>query len=104
MKITIFRKILFLLSTTGLLGILTLSPVKAQTVCQVTDPTGTPLNVRDQPNGQVINTLKNGRQVDIIEISYDSQNRAWARIGGSYKGKYRVWGYVIREFISCYQQ
>ncbi|WP_375492541.1 SH3 domain-containing protein [uncultured Nostoc sp.] len=104
MKITIFRKILFLLSTTGLLGILTLSPVKAQTDCQVTDPTGTPLNVRNQPNDRVINTLKNGRQVDILEISYDSQNRAWAKVGGYYNGKYRVWGWVIREFISCYQQ
>ncbi|MEH2195445.1 MAG: SH3 domain-containing protein [Nostoc sp.] len=104
MKISLFRKIFFLLFTTGLLGIVTLSPVKAETGCQVTDPTGTPLNVRDQPNGQVINTLKNGRQVDILEIAHDSQNRAWARIGGYYNGKYRVWGWVIREFISCYQQ
>ena len=28
--------------------------------CKVTDPTGTPLNVRDGPNGKVIGTLANG--------------------------------------------
>jgi hypothetical protein len=40
-------------------------PVKAERVCQVTDPTGTPLNVRDRPNGQVVNALRNGREVYI---------------------------------------
>ncbi|MDF5706630.1 MAG: hypothetical protein PUP90_02840 [Nostoc sp. S4] len=75
MKISLFQKVLFLLSTTGLLGILTLLPVKAEIVCQVTDPTGTRLNLRDHPNGRVINALKNSRQVDILEIAYDSQNR-----------------------------
>jgi hypothetical protein len=79
-------------------------PAKAENVCQVTDPTGTPLNVRDQPNGKVINTLKNGRDVYIEEISYDTQGRPWAKISGYYNGKYRVWGWVLREFVSCYSR
>lgn len=78
--------------------------VKAEEVCQVTDPTGTPLNVRDAPNGRIINALKNGREVYIQEIDYDQQGRPWALVGGYYQGKYRVWGWVIREFISCYER
>ncbi|MFQ4143817.1 SH3 domain-containing protein [Chlorogloeopsis sp. ULAP02] len=104
MKNFLLQKTLLLLSATGLLGFLTLSSVKAEIICKVTDPTGTPLNVRDKPNGHIINVLKNGRQVDILKIAYDSQNRPWAKVGGYYNGKYRVWGWVIREFISCYQQ
>lgn len=79
-------------------------PTKAETVCQVTDPTGTPLNVRSQPNGKVINALKNGRNVYIEQIAYDSQSRPWAKVSGYHNGKYRVWGWVLREFISCYQR
>lgn len=85
------------------LGLPTL-PAKAETVCQVTDPTGTPLNVRNQPNGKIINTLKNGRNVYIEETTYDSQGRPWAKISGYYNGKYRLWGWVLREFISCYNR
>lgn len=77
-------------------------PAKAETSCKITDPTGTPLNVRDEPNGKVINALKNGRKVYIHQISYDSKGRPWAKIGGYYNSEYRVWGWVLREFISCY--
>ena len=77
-------------------------PVQAERVCKVTDPTGTPLNVRDRPNGNVINALKNGREVDIIETAHDEQNRVWVRVASYYEGKYIIWGWVIREFISCY--
>lgn len=84
--------------------ILFISKAKAETVCQVTDPTGTPLNVRAIPNGQVINALRNGREVYIDEIAYDSQGRPWARVSGYYQNRYRVWGWVFREFISCYNR
>lgn len=76
--------------------------VNASQVCQTTDPTGTPLNVRNSPNGKVINSLKNGRNVDILEISDDDRGRPWAKVGGYHNGNYRVWGWVIREFVSCY--
>ncbi|PMB22667.1 SH3 domain-containing protein [Fischerella thermalis] len=78
---------------------LTYFPVKAQTVCKVTDPTGTPLNVRKSPNGQIIGTIENYTEVDIYEIVRDEKNRPWAKVG--FEG--RVWGWVFREFISCYQ-
>lgn len=77
---------------------------QAEEVCKVTDPTGTPLNVRDKPNGQVINILKNGREVYIQEIIRDRQGRPWARVSGYYRGRYREWGWIFREFISCYNR
>jgi hypothetical protein len=79
-------------------------PVKAESVCKVTDPTGTPLNVRESPNGKVVNALKNDREVYVLEITSDQQGRSWAKVGGYYQGKRRVWGWVLREFISCYNR
>jgi hypothetical protein len=52
-------------------------PVKAERVCQVTDPTSTPLNVRDRPTGRVVNALRNGREVYIHETAYDRQGCPW---------------------------
>jgi uncharacterized protein YraI len=65
----------------------------AQAECVVTDPTGTPLNIRSSPNGRIVGTLRNGARVTIETVTYDSQGRAWANIGV---------GWVFREFISCY--
>ena len=79
-------------------------PVRAEKVCKVTDPTGTPLNVRDQPNGQVVNSLRNGREVYIEDTTYDEQGRPWVKISGYYNGQYRTWGWVFREFVSCYDR
>jgi len=70
--------------------------------CQVTDPTGTPLNVRARPNGRVINRLRNGRRVEILQSSHDSRGRSWVYVGGYYKGRWREWGWVFREFVSCW--
>ena len=80
------------------------SKANAELVCKVTDPTGTPLNVRAQPNGKVINALKNGREVYVEQIDYDRQGRSWAQVSGYHNGKYRLWGWVLREFISCYNR
>ena len=100
MKNTSLRVVTIALCISAL-GLSTL-PAKAETICKVTDPTGTPLNVRATPNGKIINRLKNLRKVYIEQIAYDSQGRQWAKISGSYNGKYRLWGWVIREFVSCY--
>jgi Bacterial SH3 domain len=77
-------------------------PAKAERVCRTTDPTGTPLNVRDRPNGRIVNTLCNGREVKMHETTYDSQGCPWVLVGGYYEGIYRTWGWVFREFVSCY--
>jgi hypothetical protein len=97
---SIFLLALALFTSTMTVGL----PAQAAKVCKVTDPTSTPLNVRDQPNGRVINTLKNGREVNIEAITNDSKGRSWAKVGGYYKGEYKIWGWVLREFISCYER
>jgi hypothetical protein len=50
-------------------------------VCTVTDPTGTPLNVRAGPNGRVLSTLSNGQQVEVIEHR-DADGQFWALVAG----------------------
>ncbi len=87
----------------GLASILLAAPASAQSQkkCYVTDPTGTPLRVRSEPNGREINRLRNGREVYIQETGYDAKGRPWAYVAGYYKGNWRNWGWVYREFISC---
>jgi hypothetical protein len=66
----------------------------------VTDPTGTPLNVRAKPAGRVIGTLPNGTLVSIVAHGQDAKGKAWAKVR-YYRGG-RPIGWVFREFISCY--
>jgi len=74
-------------------------------VCHVTDPTGTPLNVRTVPGGEtIVDTLKNGTPVTII----DTKNK-WAYIGllseesEMPKGDKSIapTGWVYREYLDC---
>jgi hypothetical protein len=48
-------------------------------VCKVTDPTGTPLNVRSEPNSnaKVLRTVKNGREAIIEDVTKDD---CWALV------------------------
>ncbi len=68
--------------------------------CKVTDPTGTPLNVRSAPNGKIIGTLANGVIVSITEYKDDANGKPWVDVA-DYKTK-KVLGWVFREFVSCY--
>jgi hypothetical protein len=74
-------------------AIIALTASAAHAGCIVIDPTGTPLNIRSTPNGQIIGTLRNGVSVAIQGTAYDSGGRLWANIGI---------GWVFREFVSCY--
>ena len=56
-------------------------PAKARTNFNVTDPTGTPLNLRDRPNGEVINSIRNGFIVYIEDSATDDQGRLWVKVG-----------------------
>jgi hypothetical protein len=70
--------------------------------CKITDPTGTPLNVRSSPNGRILRKIANGAVVFIEDTTYDSKNRAWAKISIPVRNGRRILGWVFREFISCY--
>ncbi|PSB44034.1 peptide-binding protein [Chamaesiphon polymorphus CCALA 037] len=71
------------------------APVKAETICKVADPTGTPLNIRSYPGGNVVGKIRNGKRVQIFEITIDDRGKPWANIGS---------GWVVREFIACYER
>jgi hypothetical protein len=47
--------------------------------CIVADPTGTPLNVRQKPNGKVMGSLKNGTIVALGETN-GSEGEKWTKI------------------------
>ncbi|MEX0268537.1 SH3 domain-containing protein [Leptolyngbyaceae cyanobacterium UHCC 1019] len=67
-------------------------------ICAVTDPTGTPLNVRATPNDPaVLAKLPNGGRVTPYRIGYDEKNRYWVLVGDSK----RPWGWVFRNYVSC---
>lgn len=77
------------------------SPARAQPErCRVMDPTGTPLNVRDAPNGAVIGQLPNGLLVRRVARATDSRGRLWLylhRVGSD-----EPIGWVFREFVACF--
>lgn len=65
-------------------------------VCTVIDPTGTPLNVRDGPNGKILSTLKKGTKVEFIEHK-EHKGKKWALVS-----KYsESWGYVFGAYLKC---
>jgi hypothetical protein len=73
--------------------LLAVLPAAAHAECVVTDPTGTPLNIRNAPNGRIVGTLRNGTPVEIQDVTYAPDGRPWAYIGI---------GWVYREFVTCY--
>ncbi len=80
-------------------------PAEAQSrgrTCVVADPSGTPLNLRDVPNGPIIGTISNGTWVLVREIER-SQGKAWAFVHDSDReGRMGVpLGYVFYNYLNC---
>lgn len=78
-------------------GLALSGPVLAAERCMVSDPTGTPLNVR-RFDGRVIGALHNGESVKILRAGADRKGKPWAYVAYETNGE----GWVYREFISCY--
>lgn len=74
------------------------APALAGDRCKVTDPTGTPLNIRDQ-HKNIIGAIENGRIVFVQRYGQDDNGKPWAYV--TTQGGKRL-GWVYREFISCY--
>lgn len=68
--------------------------------CKVMDPTGTPLNVRESPNGKITGTLANDTLVAIVETKDAANGKPWVKIV-DYKTKKPI-GWVFREFVYCF--
>lgn len=64
--------------------------------CVVDDPTGTPLNVRSSPNGNILMTLGNGERVEVIDEMMIGAKR-WLFI--SRQGERLGWAFG--SFIVC---
>ena len=75
------------------------TPSASQPSCHVQDPTGTPLNVREAPNGAVVATLTNGTSLQVLGTQADSRGRDWALI--TRRGEDRAIGWVFRDYIDC---
>ncbi len=66
--------------------------------CTVTDPTGTPLNVRASPNGPILGALHNGTTVQILQTTVDASGRPWAFVAPQEAGKN---GWVFGAYLTC---
>jgi protein-disulfide isomerase len=60
----------------------------------VNDPTGTPLNIRRSPNGEILGSLSNGDQVTVKE-TVQLENKAWSHVIASSSE-----GYVFAAYIN----
>lgn len=49
----------------------------AEIPCRVKDPTGTPLNTRDSPNGTINGSLRNGEAIRVVKVETHG-GKAWA--------------------------
>lgn len=68
--------------------------------CRITDPTGTPLNVRATPGGEVVGQLPNGMLVNRAETVRDDRGRTWLFLHNRETGD--PIGWVYREFVACF--
>ena len=68
--------------------------------CVISDPTDRALNVRETPNGRIINRLKNGRTVEIVQFQNDAKGRPWGYATGYYEGDFRNWGWVFMAAVA----
>jgi hypothetical protein len=73
------------------------APALAQ-ICQVSDPSGTPLNVRATPNGNKVGTLNNDDLVTILDQASDRAGKAWVYVGREDRSPI---GWVYRDYIRC---
>jgi hypothetical protein len=78
------------------LTLVALPSLAADRICTVADPTGTPLNVRADPNGAIVSTIDNGRSVRVIEERRVGQ-KPWLRIVADE----RAIGWVFGSYLDC---
>jgi hypothetical protein len=76
---------------------ISLNSALASQRCMVTDPTGTPLNVR-RFDGKIIGALHNGEIVRVLRTGADREGKPWAYVAYETNGE----GWIYRESISCY--
>ena len=70
-------------------------------ICVVADPTGTPLNIRMQPNGEVVATVRNGETIQVFleNATTDSRGRIWHYVAK--RTSSAPDGYVLAAYLRC---
>jgi hypothetical protein len=81
------------------------APAEAQfadRVCVVADPTGTPLNVRVEPNGEIVGTIRNDTWV-LVRTRTTVRGKSWAYIHESnMRGRIGdPLGWVFDTYLKC---
>ena len=84
------------------LAVLIAGPALAEDKCIVTDPSGTPLNVRSAPGGKILTTLSNGITVVIGDTQKDAKGREWAQIVSLTTDPKAKGGWVAKDLVSCF--
>jgi hypothetical protein len=71
----------------------------AEKRCRVADPTGTPLNVRMSPNGQIVGTYRNGTPVAVLDRALDGRGRPWVYVRADQSGA--PIGWAFGSYLDC---
>lgn len=67
--------------------------------CLVADPTGTPLNLREDANGPILGSFRNGSKVSVYERK-DVNGKGWARVAKVPEDG-RPIGWVFDAYMQC---
>jgi hypothetical protein len=90
-----------LLPLTVIFSCFNVTAAKAAAICKVATRDQSSLTVYLKPNGEVTNSLKYGRKVEIDETKRDSEGMTWAKISGQYENFFRHWGWVRQDHLDC---
>ena len=52
----------------------------ARQICVAWDPNDSSVNVRQSPNGDILEKKQNGSQVEVVGVSYDTNGKPWVDI------------------------
>lgn len=71
-------------------------------ICVVADPSGTPLNIRDEPNGEIVASVRNGVWVYATAIR-NSNGKPWTYVYSSDRQGTigRPLGWVFYGYLNC---
>ena len=75
------------------LALIAFTGIARAETCTVADPSGTPLNVRESPDGAILGALSNG-----VRVTTRKRLGDWVRIIPEAAGKS---GWVWREYLKC---
>jgi hypothetical protein len=78
-------------------AVLALAGTASAAECIVSDPTGTPLNVRSRPNGTILGALHNDTRVTVINSTIVS-GKVWSKVVPIKAGKT---GWVFHSYLDC---